>query len=359
MTKGRIITVQKNLEKNKIGALLITNPYNIFYLTGFKTLSPEEREAFLFITKKSSVIITDRRYKPDFKNVLYISPEHRLTQYLEEITKKEKVKKIGIEGNNLTVSEDQALSKKLSELSIVSTKGIVQGLREIKNNEELQNIRHACKLTDQCLSEISKTIRIGQKEKEIAFRIEFWIKKKGLRLSFYPIVAINANSAIPHYDSREENGVVKKNSLVLIDMGIRYRNYCSDITRMFIVGNPTTRQINVYEKLLEAQIKTIEQAKKARTTKEIDIFCRDLIEKKGLKNFLHSTGHGVGLEVHEAPHISLKSEEKVKLDQVFTVEPGVYYEGEFGIRIEDMVAVKKNNVEILTKFPKTLKEIQL
>lgn len=353
----RIHKVQTAFKANKVDALLISNYYNILYLTGFKTSIPEVHEAYVLITKKDVFLFTDKRYKPAFKKTIYITREKRLTAHLKEQAAKKKVTKLGVEGESLTIAEYQIFSKKLPGLKMVPTTGIVQKLRLIKDQDELEKIRRACHLTDQCLSEIIKTIKAGQTEKEIAYRIETWIRTHNLVPSFEPTVAADQNSAIPHYDTRGGNGVVKKNSLILIDMGIKYKEYCSDITRMFVTGNCTPAVQKAYEILLKVQRMTIQKANKTSKIKEIDLYCRKLIEVGGLKHFVHSTGHGVGLEIHEAPHVSSGSTEKNTAGQVFTIEPGVYYENKFGMRIEDTIAVTEKGVEILTKFPKTLQSI--
>lgn len=357
MYRDRIARVQKKLIQEGLDALLVSNFYNILYLTGFKTSSQEEQEANLLITKKESFLFTDRRYNPEFQSVLFYSHEKRLTEYLDEITNKNKIKKIGIEASSLTVFEYQTLSKKLPKVSFISKPQTVESLRQVKDKDEIAKIKEACRLTDKCLVAITKNIKVGQTEKEIAFRIERWIKEKGHSPSFSPIVAADKNSATPHYDPSDSNSKIRENSLVLIDMGIKYKDYCSDITRMFTKGTCTSEVKKAYQKLLDVQQKTINKANRATKTKEIDLYCRKLIEKSGLEHFVHSTGHGVGLQVHEEPSISFRSPDTIQPGQVFTIEPGVYYENNFGLRIEDVVLITKNGIEVLTKFPKTLQRI--
>ena len=252
------------------------------------------------------------------------------------------------------------------------------------------------------MGEIVKTIRVGQTEKEIAWGIEKWIKEKGYDLAFYPIVAVDRNSAVPHYDVRADGKAkIKKGSVLLIDFGVKYQNYCSDITRMFFVGRPTDEMTNVYEKLLSAQEKTLEHVgsqqphprslphipplterrrsatlgppvarlsnsvaeklvsspKQNPKCKDIDKYCRDQLGELA-RHFTHSTGHGVGLEIHEGPRLSTHSKDVLRAGQVVTVEPGVYITGRWGMRIEDTVLIGKNGEAIrLTKYPKDLQII--
>ena len=357
MSRDRIAKVQKSLVAHKIGALLVSDFYNILYLTGFKTSVPEEHEAFLLVTKKEAVLFTDRRYKPNYKPFLFYSREKRLTGHLEEISKKSKVKKIGIEGDSLTVSEYQTLSKKLPKLSFIATVGVVMEQRQIKDSGEIEKIRQACKLTDQCLSAISKTIKVGQTEKEVAFNIEQWAKKRGCDLAFSPQVASGRNTAVIHYEPKDSNRRIQKNSLILIDIGLKYKDYCSDVSRMFVVGTPTKKQQDSYVKLLQVEENVLKKIANGKSLKEVDDFCRNEIKKNGLPDFFHATGHGVGLDVHEPPVVSFRDERMIREGNVFAIEPGAYFDGEFGMRIEDTIVILKNKVEVLTKFPKKLLQL--
>ena len=193
-------------------------------------------------------------------------------------------------------------------------------------------------------------------EKEIAFKIEFWLKEKNYDLSFYPIVAIDKNSAVPHYDTRGGNNERgKKSSIILIDYGAKYRDYHSDTTRMIFAGKPTNEMINTYNNLLIAQEKTIKQLGFDNNPVSIDQYCRKLISDKGLPIYQHSTGHGVGLQIHEYPKISFTSTDVLLPNQVVTIEPGVYLDGKWGMRIEDTILIKENRqMEVLTEFSKEM-----
>lgn len=374
MLSKRLKNLKGFLVGDNLGGVFVSNPVNIFYFSDFKTLSPQEREAYLLITKKGVYLFTDPRHSIDYKNldVRWLVPGQELMSHLQEIISKEKIKRLGFESADLKFNEHQTLSEKL-DVELVALQKTVENLRLMKEEEEIANIKKACQVSDQCLREISKTLKVGQTEKEIAFKIEFWLKEKGFDLAFYPIVAADKNAAIPHYDTREGSGKLNKGSSLLIDMGAKYKNYCSDITRVFSFGKPTSEFATMYEKLLEAQGETIRSLRHSRpdresadprfreddgvSAKEIDAFCRGLLKQKGLPNFLHSTGHGVGLEVHESPSISQKSKDTLLDDQVFTIEPGVYIDGQYGARIEDTVLLTKRGVEVLTKFPKNLQII--
>jgi len=380
MLQTRIEKLRKILKEKNLDGFLVSNFYNVLYLTGFKTLTDNEREAWGLITAKNIYLFTDSRYLNDkiqmtndksnlnnnFLILKLITPEKGLIKYLQEIVAEEKIQKLGVEGDDLKVSELQNFVKYLENIEFVPLEKFIIKIREIKDEEEIDQLRTACKIADQCLEEVVKIIRPGISEKEIAFQIEFWLKKKGYDMSFYPIVAIDKNSGVPHYDTRNGNNEnVKKNSIILIDYGAKFKDYHSDMTRMIFVGRPTDEMINAYGALLKAQEQTVERLKTDNNPVSIDQYCRRLIIEGSVKpgpytdyrlpSYPHSTGHGVGLQIHEFPKISFTSTDVLLPNQVVTIEPGVYLENNWGMRIEDTVLIKQNKkVEVLTKFKKDL-----
>jgi Xaa-Pro aminopeptidase len=290
-----------------------------------------------------------------------ITPEKGLIKHLQEIVEEEKIQKLGFEGDDLKVSELNRINEFLNNVKFVSLEKTIVKIREIKDEGEITNLRRACKIADQCLEEIVKTIKIGTSEKEISFKIELWLKEKYHDLSFYPIVAIDKNSATPHYDTRNGNDEkVKKNSIILIDYGAKFRDYHSDTTRMIFTGTPTSEMANIYNSLLDAQEKTIKQLEVDNNPVSVDQYCRQLITKGSVMPdpytiYPHSTGHGVGLQIHEYPKISFTSTDVLLPNQVVTVEPGVYLESKWGMRIEDTILIKAGNkIEVLTKLTKKI-----
>jgi len=376
MLQTRVQKLQKILLEKGLDGFLISNFYNILYLTGFKTLTDNEREGWGLVTAKNVYLFTDSRYinlnsKPEARNpkqiqnsnfkTKLITPEKGLIKHLQEIVEEEKIKRLGFEGDDLKVNELQRIKEYLPTVETVSLEKLIIKIREIKDEEEISSLRTACKIADQCLVEVVKTIKPGISEKEIAFMIEFWLKEKGHDLSFYPIVAVDKNSAIPHYDTRNgSNEKVKKNSIILIDYGAKFNDYHSDTTRMIFVGKQSDEIIKVYNKLLEAQTKTIERLKTDNNPVSVDQFCRaQLTSHQPLVtshySYPHSTGHGVGLQIHEFPKISFTSTDVLLPNQVVTIEPGIYFEGKWGMRIEDTVLIKEGKqTEVLTKFNKEI-----
>ncbi|MCX6730618.1 MAG: Xaa-Pro peptidase family protein [Candidatus Roizmanbacteria bacterium] len=346
------------LQTVKTDAFLISQFYNIVYLTSFETLSPHEREAYLFLVQDKKIIITDARYKGEQHSAdseLYILQlGEKVGEVIQRLCEKYKVKTVGCEANDLKWSEVQSLQK--LGLDLIPINNPLSHFRSIKTEEELFAIKQACHIGDQVLKDITPYIHPGQTEKEIAWLLEKSIREGyGADIAFEPIVAVDAHGAIPHYNTKKGDGVIEEGSLLLIDFGVKAHNYCSDITRMVAVGDVGNDVIKTYSQLLDAQKKTIEFAQKAILLKQIDDYCRDELKKNNLPGYSHSTGHGIGLEVHESPRISAVSTDEKQVGQVFTIEPGVYREGKWGMRIEDTLTVSlQGEIEVLTRFPKDL-----
>ncbi len=363
-TMKRIAKVREYMEKQNIDAFLVSNFYNILYLTGFKGLSPEEREAWMLVTKNNCYFFTDGRYEEEVAKLLpkefklkMLTGEKNLTSYIVEIAEKETSKsanwRIAFESDDLTYAEFDRIAK---HMKLFPTNSVIITIRAIKDEIEIADIKKACEITDDCLSAIIPYIKLGVSEYEIARRIEQYLKDKRYELAFYPIVAIDANAALPHYDTKT-NGATKvtKRSVILIDFGARFNDYLADMTRMIFVGKPDDALAVAYNDLLKGQEKTIEALRNTTDPKEIDTFCREYLIKKSHPNFPHSTGHGVGLEIHEYPKLSSRSTDTLQKGQIITVEPGIYSTGNFGMRIEDTILLKEDKTpEVLTKFPKEM-----
>lgn len=365
----RVERVRNSLTKEKIDAILISNFYNILYLTGFKGLSSQEREAWAVITKTKVFLMTDARYFDQVtsnpasprlrgagnkRETKLISAEKNLITNLQEIITGEKIKTLGFEAEDLKVLEYTKFKSNL-EVQLISTKNILSYIRSVKDEIEISRISRACQLADQCLKKIIKTISLGQTEKEIAWKIASLLRESDSELAFSPIVAVDENSALIHYDTKTNGqGRVKKGSIILIDFGARHQDYLSDMTRMVFFGKPKNVILKTYHTLLNTQAKTINELKRSTDPKHIDSFCRKLLTfNSELLTYPHSTGHGVGLEIHEYPKISAQSDDVLVKGNVITIEPGIYLPGKFGIRIEDTVylAADKKPV-VLTKTEK-------
>lgn len=361
----RLTKVKTLLQKNRLDAILISSTPNITYLTNYSGFSKDEREVYLLITKNESYLLTDGRYTEAVRTIphftlLEISPINPLKKMLITLTEKHKIKKLGIEENNLTVSEYKILKKHLSGLKHCNQLSI---LRIEKDENEITAIEKACKLGDRTFGHVLKKVKQGITEKEIAFEIEFFIKKQarlpdgqGFDISFKPIVAFGKNSAIPHHQPSNQKLIT--NNFVLLDFGVKVDNYCSDMTRTVFFGKATSEQKRMHQTVFDAQKKAIAHLGGIRTdSSEVDRVARDYIISQDYPTIPHSLGHGIGLEVHESPSLSPKSNDILKSGMVFSVEPGIYLPGIGGVRIEDLVLLEPSGPRLLTKSPKHLLEL--
>lgn len=367
---------------NGINALLITNPTNIRYLTGFIGAADNEREAHVLLTPDQAFLFTNALYRKEGKELASLKRLNLLgTKGLTfiEISREEPFAKklaetfqgnrLGFEENDLTVAEYNKLKKELKNTTCIPTQGRIEELRMIKRDDEIENIRTAAKLTDQCFDFILKKIKPGVSENKIALEIESFIKTRGAQLAFSPIVAFGKNTSQPHYQPNskmrpfdsaqgEQDASLNNSNVVLLDFGARVNGYCSDMTRVVFVGKPKDEWRRAYETVLAAQQTALEYLTGSRPVtrsgRAADRLARGIIQKAGFPPYPHSLGHGVGLDIHEAPRLTIKKDQELKANIVITVEPGIYVEGSYGIRIEDLVLLKEDGIEILSTSKKEI-----
>lgn len=347
--------------------LLVTNAFNLEYLIGFRGSS-----GFMLLTKGVNYFFTDGRYaeiarklekekkgksplkRINFEFVLY---DKNFKDKWKEILKKQRIKKLHFEAEDLTVAKLNAFKKiskgvKFKEASYE----IASKLRVQKNSTELKKIGKAQSIIEEVFLQIKKELKAGQTEKQTAWRIKELCQKFGADdISFEPIVGFGENSASPHHQNTDRK--LKKGNIVLIDHGARFDGYCSDMTRMIFTTQPKRSEAVLYNTVLKAQLAGIKAIKAGEKASKIAKIAQKIIEDAGFgKNFTHSLGHGVGLEVHDPPtSLSIRSKDILKNGMVVTIEPGVYLSGKFGVRIEDMGVVTKKGIKLLTKTPKQLK----
>lgn len=330
-----------------IDALLVTNDTNIRYLTSFPA-----SESWLLVTKSRAFYITDFRYVQEAKEGLKGVSLKQYTQTpcvtLFELCKKYKVKRLGFDEKHTSVF----LHKRLRSFCPRRTKflpatGIVELLREIKDQNEINQIRECLRVHHKALKFLSKVVRPGISEREILYKLEGFAKINRVGFSFPPIIASGPNSAYPH--AKVSDRVLKNNEPVLIDIGIDINGYKSDLTRNFFLGRIPPRYTKVFDALVLAQREAIAMIKPGVCVCDVDLKARNVLRKFGLaKYFGHSLGHGVGLDIHENPRLSCKTSSILEPGMIVTVEPGVYIPNEFGIRIEDMVLVTEKGCEVLS-----------
>lgn len=355
---SRLELLRQQLSQNNIDSLFISNQYNVSYLTGFSGLSPDEREGFFFLTKTSAYLLTFPTYFGMFnKNNAGYSPcnitaDKSISHHLSGIIKRDKVKSIGFEKTNLTLAEYESLKKKIPA-KWIETEGLVEKLRVIKDTNEIESIRKAAKITDQAFEFIKRKIKKGMTEKDIALYIEFFLKKNADGIAFTPIVAFDNNAAIPHYIP-SNNQQLTTNNLILLDFGAKVSGYCADMTRVIFFGKPSSQQIKIYNTILHSQEHALNALKAGTAGGDIDYVARKYIVSQGYPAYPHGLGHGVGLSIHEAPRLKKESNDLLEKNMIITVEPGIYLEDNCGVRIEDLVLIKEDNFEILSKSDKNI-----
>lgn len=343
-------------------AKLITDKSNIKYLSNFSGSS-----GFMLLTKNKSYLFTDFRYierakKTIKKNIeiintskLWKNPKE-LKKNWQKILNKNGVKTLGVEESNLTVAQYKKYKKISAKIKFTNISGEIESKREIKTKNEIALITKSQKINEKVFLEIKKIIKnwYGKSESELAWKIKKLGHKYGAEdVSFDPIVGFGKNSSIVHHSPG--NTTLKKGDIVLIDMGMKYQGYCSDMTRMIFTAKPTEKQKKIYNLVLKAQENAIKKIKAGVTGKQADSLSRKIISKAGYaEQYGHAGGHGIGLDIHETPSLSENYKKPLKENSIITVEPGIYLEGEFGVRIEDMILISKNGTKKLTSVAKKL-----
>ena len=347
--------LQKSLKQKQ--ALLVSDRLNIRYLSGF-----HGSNALILITKKQASLLTDFRYSATVKSLpkqIRASITTDPSTEILNILKREKIKKLRLEAENITIARLKRLKKSLPGITLVAGESLIEPLRVSKTAEEIVLIKKAQQITEKTFKHILSKIKTGITEIQLAHDLEKTAMDFGAeKNSFPPIVAFGKNSACPHHESG--NAKLKKGDIILLDMGFKYKGYCSDMTRMLFTAPPTPLQKEVYMTVLKAQTEAIKILKAGIKGGKVDKTARDIIKKAGYGDkFGHGLGHGVGLNVHEVPYLSTKYQKPLPLNAVVTVEPGIYLENSFGVRIEDMVLVERDKTTNLTKIPKKIKDLIL
>jgi Xaa-Pro aminopeptidase len=354
----RIKQVRDILKTENVDALLMSSSYNIRYLTGFDGFGTHEREGYALLTSSNLYILADPRLSEAAKKnaiasiIVEFGAGKKLLPQIQEIIDREKIRTVGFE-ENLTYSEFRRFKKLKAKLKM--TEEIIEFVRQAKDKIELTSIKKSCTLTDKTYSNILKNIGMNMTEIEIAWIIEKYIKEHGGKLAFPSIVAFGKNSAVPHHKSASNK--LKENSIILLDFGAKVDGYCADMTRTIFFGKADPKFKKMYDAVLKGQELSLDLSGSSLTPDVIDKTARNHIISQGYPSISHSVGHGVGLEVHELPHISPGFNEELESNTVFTIEPGIYINGYGGVRIEDTVYYDGDRVVPLTKSPKSLFEL--
>lgn len=347
----KIKCLREKMKLLEIDGMIISNPINIEYITGVYA------EGTLIINDKDNIFITDACYIEDVNSTITISDEINVRDQ-ENIPENEYISffancpRVGIEENYISYSKYQNLVRIYRLKEAVETNNLIEKMRTIKDDNEIAKIRRACEITDNCFTHLLEYIKVGMTERQIAFEIEKYFIENGANgLAFDTIVASGENSSKPH--AVPTNRKIQSGDNITIDFGAKYKGYCSDMTRTIFVGSVSDEVRNLYNFILEGQLRATNKIKDGVDGKSV---ARGVQIEYNARNFelIHALGHGVGLEVHELPYLSYRSSQILKENMVVTNEPGIYIPEKIGIRIEDTILVNKLESEVLTKSSKKL-----
>ncbi len=345
-------------DNSKDTAVYISSVKNRFYLTDFHS-----SDGIVIITADKVYLFADSRYieaaqkKVSGSEIIPILRDKTSTAKIKEFFKMNGIKNIAYEDNSLFCSEFESLKEKYSEFSFVPLKNTITKLRAIKSESELEKIRKAQSITDAAFEYILGRIDESRTEKDIALELEFFMRKNGADgIAFDTICVSGPNSSLPHGVPGDNK--LCKNSFLTMDYGACFDGYCSDMTRTVCLGRASEEMKLVYNTVLTAQLAGLDAVKAGKIGKEVDCASRKVINDAGFGEYFgHSTGHSLGLDIHEWPNFAPINEDIFEKNIVMSVEPGIYLPGKFGVRIEDIVVVGDNGCENLTKSEKKLIEI--
>lgn len=339
--------------------MLVTDERNVTYLTGFTGDS-----SYLLLSAREAILLSDARYTtqleeecPDLTLVIR-SPVTKIQTIAAEAVASAKISRLALEAHSLSHVSYQAIESELPGVACLATGGIIESLREVKDPDELDEIRYSVMLAERAFAVVRAALQPEQTEKEIADALEHQIRLFGGQgTSFTPIVGVGDRSALPHY--RPGGLRVGDAGFMLVDWGAKGRLYMSDLTRMVVTGKAPAKLEKIYNIVLAANQKAIETIRPGVLMSTVDGAARKVIEDHGYgKKFSHSLGHGIGLQIHEGPWLRSNEEKPLRAGMVVTVEPGIYLPGFGGVRIEDDILVTREGCQILSSVPKQWEDCQ-
>ncbi|RYG74665.1 aminopeptidase P family protein [Lentibacillus lipolyticus] len=349
---GKLNKLRQQLEGEKLDAILVMSPVNRRYLTGFSGTA-----GAVIVSQNDARFITDFRYieQANEQAAGFTVVEHKqlIHEVISSQLKEMDVKRLGFEKDHVTFSTYE-LYKETFSAELVGVSGLVENLRLKKSEEELNILKKAAQIADDAFTHIQRYLEPGVKEIDISNELEFFMRQQGATSSSFDIiVASGYRAALPHGVASEKE--IQSGELVTMDYGALINGYCSDITRTVAVGEINSELQAIYNTVLEAQLRGVNGLKPGITGKEADALTRDYIKEQGYGDYFgHSTGHGLGMEVHEGPSLSFRSDKELEEGMVVTVEPGIYIPNVGGCRIEDDMILTRSGSERLTKAPKEL-----
>jgi len=343
--RKRIKAIRRRMSKKRINCLIVTRPANVTYVTGFLG-----EDSWAVLTSSRVWLVTDSRYteqaQKECPSCKIIDRAGPMADAVAELMKKLKsVRTVTVE-ESTSVAEFEQL-KKTVKGRLRTAEDVVESARMIKDETEIATIKAAASVSTRALRQTLAHIKPGVSESELAGMLDFQIRKLGARNSFETIVAFGPNASRPHHQPGTRK--LKKKDTVLIDFGARYKGYCSDITRCFVVGEATAFYMRVFDAVEQAQAAAIKTIRADAKLTDVDSAARQAIAEADLPVYGHGTGHGFGLEIHESPFLKADAKGKLEAGQIITIEPGIYIPGKLGVRIEDDVLVTETGHKTLTR----------
>ena len=340
-----------------IDAVLVSSSTNLFWLTGFTGSF-----GYVLLTASDARFITDSRYTVQAREqvtsmpiVGFSTPKTGLLA-LKETIDELGITKLAFESVYVTYGQFLTYQEKLTDTEWIPAGDLLENLRMIKTSEEVTKIKAACALTDKCFDHIKRLVQVGVTEYEIQLELEFFFRRNGATCAFDPIIVSGPNSARPHGKATEKP--LAEGDLVTFDFGAKVDGYCADMTRTVVVGKASEKTRAIYETVLKAQLASLEMMKPGVVAGDVDAKAREVFGEQGwAENFGHGLGHGLGILVHDTGRLGMGSKTVLEPGQIWTVEPGIYFEGFGGCRIEDDVLVTETGIEIFNSSTKELLEL--
>lgn len=358
MFEKRVDSIRNRFDSFGIDTFWIIQPENRRYLSSFKAPDGQftESSGSLLISLDQAILITDSRYttqaEQEVRGFKVVTQKEGFVDALSETLEQLNTQRLGFEGGYLIWNLYQEAKEKVSQhsppIELVPLSSVVEEMREIKEQGELELLRKSAQLIGDILAQVIEELQPGQVERDVAWKIETLIREQGAdEAAFPPIVASGPNSALPH--AVPTNRILREDEPIILDAGARVEGYCSDMTRTIFLGDPSADLKKIYTTVREAQISALESVKAGMETTEADSIARDYIKKAGFSAYFgHSLGHGIGLAPHETPAVGPLKPKVLQEGMVFTIEPGIYIPGKGGVRLEEMVTLEKDGARVLT-----------
>ena len=354
----RLRRVRDRLHESRLDALLVSHVPSVRWLTGFTGSA-----AFLLVEPGSATLITDFRYRTQAAEEVgdavsvHITESDLFAELARCLEEGDSGPRVGFEDHNLSVRDRRALGESCGGVTWEPAGPLMEALRSAKDSGEIESISRAVQVAEGALAELLGTVREGVSERELAAELVYRLRLAGSEsMPFDPIVASGPRSALPHAHPGERR--LREGDLLLVDFGARGQGYCSDMTRMFVLGAPADWQLEIYGVVSRAVEKAIAATEAGVPARSVDRAARDVIAEAGFGDrFGHGTGHGVGLEVHERPSVNGRSRDTLEPGNVVTIEPAVYLPGRGGVRLEEVVVAEEGGRRVLTAFPLDLREL--